>query len=303
MKNKGFTLIEILAVIVILGIVAAIAMISVSRYRGEANKRDLVNLYSAVQTSYDNYRLSVLNKGDIPEEALYIKNGQLYTSDKFNELKTGDSKSVLRFFSDLAYSGDALASDKLEIIIVNRNKGDLLNREKYRENMENRLKNKYGANELDAMKQRLAIGIPADLANPDLEDEKQNLLQEKNTLLQKLDIFYVKDVTCKIKSTISTTTAETADDSEEEQIKTIDKWCERKTENITDISRIHSDITPSNTELLCISLKSNGMPLIDDYNKKLGLYHNELCFTGDGGENAEDDEYWSAKTVSNEMYQ
>lgn len=303
MKNKGFTLIEILAVIVILGIVVSIAMISVSRYRGEANKRDLVNLYSAVQTSYDNYRLSVLNKGDEPEDALYIKNGQLYTNDKFEETKSGDSKSVLRFFSDLAYSGDALASDKLEIIIVNRNKGVLLNKEKYIANMEERLKNKYGEQELDAMKSRL-IELTTSIANQPNEDDKQALLQERNTLLQKLDIFYVKDVTCKIKSTISTKEAEAVTgDSEEEQIKTIDKWCERKTENITDTNKIFSDIVPSNTELLCVSLKSNGMPLIDDYNKKLGLYHNELCFTGDDGANGEPDEYWNARTVNNERYE
>ena len=289
MKNKGFTLIEILAVIVILGIVASIAMISVSRYRNEANKRDLINLYSAVETSYNNYRLSVLNKGDEPEPEIYIKAGELYTNDEFTVPKTDvDAKSILRFFSDLAYSGNALPNDKLEIIITNKVSGNLLDKENYNKNVMDRLKKKYGSEEVTAM---IARVVEINNATP---EQQQELVNEKNDLLQKLDIFYVKDTTCKIKTAIVTgeEVEQTNEGEQTKQIKTIKKWCERTNENITNTSQMFDNLVPSEKELFCTSIKSNTLPLIDDFDKKKGLYHHNLCFTGGT------DGYWTSKSAN-----
>ncbi len=288
MKNKGFTLIEILAVIVILGIVASIAMISVSRYRSEANKRDLINLYSALETSYNNYRLSVLNKGDMPEDEIFIKNGKLYEDDGFINEKTDiDAKSVLRFFSDLAYSGDALASEKLEIIIVNRDKGKLIGNTNYEQHIQRRLQKKYGA-ELNTLNTELT-SINSQLAT---KPNDTDLISQRNELYRKLDYFYIKETSCKITSAIVTgeETEVTAQGEEKKQIKTINKWCARTNDSVLN-SRI-----PSSTELFCASIKSNNISLIDDFEKNKGLYHNNLCFTGG------DDGYWSVKKINESEY-
>ena len=65
MKNKGFTLVEILAVIVILGILTTMASLAVTRYRREADQKDLLNLHDALQTSFDNYRTVLAMSGDV----------------------------------------------------------------------------------------------------------------------------------------------------------------------------------------------------------------------------------------------
>lgn len=59
MKNKkGFTLVEVLAVIVILGILATIAIGSISRYRKTVNEKEKISLRSSIISAFDNYRIS-----------------------------------------------------------------------------------------------------------------------------------------------------------------------------------------------------------------------------------------------------
>ncbi len=54
-KNKGFTLMELIAVIVILGIIAVLAMVSVSTVRSRVNEREYESLASKIEVAAENY--------------------------------------------------------------------------------------------------------------------------------------------------------------------------------------------------------------------------------------------------------
>ena len=101
MKNiknkKGFTLVEVLAVIVILGLMASIATISVSRYRKQADEKEITSLRQSIIAAFNNYRLnnSVSKKETIGLSKLKFDNGLKYSgktcdiSDPNNDSKVG----------------------------------------------------------------------------------------------------------------------------------------------------------------------------------------------------------------------
>lgn len=58
MKNKkGFTIVELIAVVMILGMISSIAIISVSRIRKRANDQEIESLRSSIVDSFNNYRM------------------------------------------------------------------------------------------------------------------------------------------------------------------------------------------------------------------------------------------------------
>lgn len=118
MKNKGFTLVEMLAVIVILGLLSSIAMISYTRYRQEVREKELINLYSTIEVAYDKYRSDLLMKGEDYEKTLTIKNMDVAIFNKY--------------FSKLSYDGKYLTKEELGGTTFSlKIKGDLLKKETY----------------------------------------------------------------------------------------------------------------------------------------------------------------------------
>lgn len=275
MKNKGFTLIEVLAVIVILGVISTIAMISITRYRKEADDKDLANLYSAVQTSYDNYRLNVLSNGEEPENSFVIKDGKVYKEDGTTEIS---NSNILMFFNDLAYSGNPLKSDEIEVTIKNRVKGDLLNKEAYKEEINEKINKKYTQEQLNEINNKIT-SLTTAINDPTKKDAKYDNIQARNAEYLKLDQFYVKDITCKVTSDIVSEETEIEvekEGSEEKEVETatikeIKKRCERNNEDVIDSRK------GSNSELLCIKVKNRGGTLIDDYTDGSRFNHNRLC--------------------------
>lgn len=119
MKNKGFTLTELLAVISILTILVGLALIGVSRYRIKVDEDDLKYLHSTLETNYNNYRNDVITNGSIPLDSILVD-----SSD-------GTYK---KYLSGLTYDGKRLsASDINGSVIELHKKGEVLNSSKYKE--------------------------------------------------------------------------------------------------------------------------------------------------------------------------
>ena len=57
MNKKGFTIIEVLVVVVIIGIISTIAIVSVSNQRTNASKKQLRALTSTIESAFQIYRL------------------------------------------------------------------------------------------------------------------------------------------------------------------------------------------------------------------------------------------------------
>lgn len=120
MNRKGFTIIEVLAVIVILGILSTVAVMEVSRYRRVVNEKEIENLRSTIEECYDNYRKDVLLKGGTPLSIIDSKEG-------------GSLEIISKYFGELSYNGNKLTFDKRGdyFKITMKNKGDLINNSFY----------------------------------------------------------------------------------------------------------------------------------------------------------------------------
>ena len=119
MKNKGFTIVELLAVIVILGLLSTIALVSVSRYRKDARDMDLTELHSSIEATYDKYRQDMIMKGQVPN-----------TKIVFDENMKEEEQS---YFGEFTFDGKRLTQEELKgstITLVK--KGDLLGNNSYK---------------------------------------------------------------------------------------------------------------------------------------------------------------------------
>lgn len=119
MNNKGFTIIEVMAVVVILGILASIAAISVTKYRQDVDDNELVNLHSTIEAAYDDYRADIIMNGGTPKTTINFSNAE-------------DYEIIKKYFDDLTYSGSYLKVEDLEGSALElRVKGDLLEKQSY----------------------------------------------------------------------------------------------------------------------------------------------------------------------------
>ena len=120
MKNKGFTIMELMAVIVILGILSTLAVVGVTKYRQTVKEKELVNLHSTIESAYDKYRSNTIMSG-----------GSASKEIKFSGL---DPNIFNKYFSDFTYSGNRLTQDDLSGSVFSLNiKGDLLSKSTYKD--------------------------------------------------------------------------------------------------------------------------------------------------------------------------
>lgn len=122
MKNKGFTIVELMAVIVILGILSSMAMISVSKYRKDVRDTDLVELHQTIDAAYDKYRQDNLIKGASYKKELTFEG---MNNDTFNT-----------YFSEFTFDGKRLTKNELKGSMLNlEKKGALLSNNNYKTNV------------------------------------------------------------------------------------------------------------------------------------------------------------------------
>lgn len=118
MKNKGFTIMELMAVIVILGILTTLAAVGVTKYRQTVKEKELVNLHSTIEAAYDNYRSSIIMSGG--------------SASKEINFSTLDDNTFNKYFADFTYNGNHLTqSDLSKSVFSLKIKGDLLNKSDY----------------------------------------------------------------------------------------------------------------------------------------------------------------------------
>lgn len=131
MKNKGFTIVELMAVIVILGILSSMALISVSKYRKDVRDTDLVELHQTIDAAYDKYRQDNLIKGASYKTNLTFEDKDM-NNDTFNT-----------YFSEFTFDGKRLTKKELEGSMLNLvSKGGLLLNNDYKTSVNNN-KDKY----------------------------------------------------------------------------------------------------------------------------------------------------------------
>lgn len=117
MKNKGFTIVELMAVIVILGILSTIAIVGVSKYRKEVRDKELIQLHSTIETAYDTYRQGQM--------------GMQYEKDII--INSNSNKAYNSYFEELSFNGQRLSLKDINGSEFSlKIKGDLLDNSTYK---------------------------------------------------------------------------------------------------------------------------------------------------------------------------
>lgn len=86
MNKKGFTFVELLAVIVILSIITTLTVVSYRSYTKKAKEKELVAVRETIESAYNNYRTKTLYNGGTVEESISLSDlvEQGYIPDGFN---------------------------------------------------------------------------------------------------------------------------------------------------------------------------------------------------------------------------
>lgn len=72
-NRKGFTLVELLAVIIIISILVGLVVSSVSRYKNKAEKKEKKILRQNIISIFNNYRMEMLEEGKVIKQKVNYK--------------------------------------------------------------------------------------------------------------------------------------------------------------------------------------------------------------------------------------
>lgn len=118
MNKKGFTFVELLAVIVILSIITTLTVVSYRSYTKQAKEKELVAVRETIESAYNNYRTKNLYNGGTVKDTMtlselvslgYIPKGFNYNKEQF--------------------SSDDLSNSSITIVKKGRNINNYLNGE------------------------------------------------------------------------------------------------------------------------------------------------------------------------------
>lgn len=100
MNKKGFTFVELLAVIVILSIITTLTVVSYRSYTKQAKEKELVAVRKTIESAYNNYRTKNLYNGGTVKDTItlselvslgYIPKGFNYNKVQFNSKDLSNS--------------------------------------------------------------------------------------------------------------------------------------------------------------------------------------------------------------------
>lgn len=100
MNKKGFTFVELLAVIVILSIITTLTVVSYRNYTKQAKEKELVAVRETIESAYNNYRTKNLYNGGTVKDTItlselvslgYIPKGFNYNKEQFSSNDLGAS--------------------------------------------------------------------------------------------------------------------------------------------------------------------------------------------------------------------
>lgn len=100
MNKKGFTFVELLAVIVILSIITTLTVVSYRNYTKQAKEKELVAVRETIESAYNNYRTKNLYNGGTVKDTItlselvslgYIPKGFNYNKEQFSSDDLGAS--------------------------------------------------------------------------------------------------------------------------------------------------------------------------------------------------------------------
>ena len=113
--NKGFTFVEILAVIVLIGILSSIAIIGVSRYRDNAKNKDYEALARSSYNAMEEYMIKHPYKKKASLETL--ENGSFLSNRKDPGTKTTDCTGSVEVEKEMAGTNGTMDKNKFSVYL------------------------------------------------------------------------------------------------------------------------------------------------------------------------------------------
>lgn len=96
MNKKGFTLVELLAVIVILSLIVSIAAISITKTRNTANEKEKIALKQTIISAFENYRINNSNQTEVNVSQLKFTTDLGYNNKKCNTGSQSKIKYIIK---------------------------------------------------------------------------------------------------------------------------------------------------------------------------------------------------------------
>ncbi len=118
MNKKGFTFVELLAVIVILSIITTLTVVSYRSYTKQAKEKELVAVRKTIESAYNNYRTKNLYNGGTVKDTITLSElvSLGYIPKGFN-------------YNKVQFSSDDLGASSITVVKKGRNINNYLNGE------------------------------------------------------------------------------------------------------------------------------------------------------------------------------
>ncbi len=117
MNKKGFTFVELLAVIVILSIITTLTVVSYRSYTKQAKEKELVAVRETIESAFNNYRTKSLYNGSDLEYGKEYKLSELVSS---GYIPKGFN------YNKETFSNDDLEKSYIKVVKKGKNIGDYL---------------------------------------------------------------------------------------------------------------------------------------------------------------------------------